>query len=970
MADRIRSHLHIFSPQQHHFSLVDLGTRQLPVALEIPEYVCPLTVCDNRPALQSMDRSEPCISLTSEEGGTYLFDGIITDQTVYRVMNNDYLYEDAIPPNPMEKLDGVAHDIVASADIGVSQLVVSAGPVGSGHGTIAFSCPHSPVISDRISALKTLSDQKYADYSGYDYPNISQLTTSCVDDTLKHGHSQQQYMQTEDTMTGVKRVERNPPFAPQGLLWQILEHIAPIISKDDIEWPKIACFTLDSGQQAVDLLDYPGITEAYGMGDHLDIQSVEHVDCPSRSIEYQMYTEKLGDRAQAFEGTAFGNVQDAAAAFLASGIVQPAAKDLSLPFRKIMSMSQHFNPTRSDTVSSSTAFVSGANRAEKRPGASGTLHLQSLYPDDLQDQSGQTKSNVSELSFEAKTYLKAIGQLPTRKTAPASTISTKAFIKALSKPSLVTLKTHNGLITPEYVGKSGLKILNINPSTLSLLKRSLTDRRRPICTWEELKTVSDGTVQRRGADSDLPCLMNIRKQKGLPNYLLSLDSCAPTVVVIYLGPSRAYSCIMFIDMCTCTTQTPLQSFSLKPQFKTSLESLAALKALISNLSIERRTLQQAKTHALTRLILGHVPNLAIPSKQIKQSAHYMHSANICTHTQGTYGFTQKLSSQHMSKRIGAASAAIGISDLHPKAIADNDALSDILDNENIHGDSFQQLSDSASTDLPAVSHTIRDITFIHSVQICETDVKNTLQQLRLASSLDKKVEMGFYWSTQLYNDAMSLARIDLLQKEEDSGLSSIPLSYTSITYNLDSAATQREEANRLQSSPLADCHTSKNRMQSTNNDTLNNSSASTFEEVKKDKGNHPSGTETTVYCGSKTHSETKLNVMNSSLLEGGSHCEYSASPKQSRTTESNLSNTRLVDNKEAKQNNALCTHSPTVQRCTSNSISSSPKKIADADIDTSVGVNTAMLLARLHKYIDKAEAMREGLDAKINASLV
>lgn len=80
---------------------------------------------------------------------------------------------------------------------------------------------------------------------------------------------------------------------------------------------------------------------------------------------------------------------------------------------------------------------------------------------------------MSELSVEARTYLGATSQSAIRKMRLISTISTKTLIKALSKPSLVTLKTHNGLITPECMGKSGLRILNLNPSSLSLLKRSL-----------------------------------------------------------------------------------------------------------------------------------------------------------------------------------------------------------------------------------------------------------------------------------------------------------------------------------------------------------------------------------------------------------------------------------------------------------------------------------------------------------------
>lgn len=955
MSSRISSHLHIFSPQQHHFSSADPRTRQLPMALEIPEYVCPLNVCGNKLTLQSMDKTEPCISLTSEEGGTYLFDGIITDQTVYKVMNNDYLYEDLVSPNPIDKLNNIARDIVAGADIGVSQLVVSAGPVGSGHGTIAFSCSNSPTNYDKSNALGHLSEPRRVDYSTYNYPTTSQLTASCVDDASKCSSLQQhQYIHVGDATKEAGVAESNSSFAPQGLLWQILEHTAPIRKKDNMEWPKIACFTLHTGQQVMDLLDYPGVTEAYGMGDHLDIQPVESIDCPKKSIEYQLYTEKLSDRAQAFEGTAFGNIRDAAAAFLASGIVQPAAKDLRLPFRKAMAMSQHSNPTRLDTTSDFATFVSGSDRQERRPGTSGTLHLQSLYPDDNYDQSSRSKSHMSELLLEAKTYLKSTGQSTTRRANP---ISNKAFINALSNPSLITLKTHNGLITPEHVRKSGLKILNLNPSTLSLLKRSLTDRRRPVCTWEELKTVSDGTMQRRGVDSDLPCLMNIRKQKGLPNYLLSMDSCAPTVVAIYFGPSRAHSCVMFIDMCTCTTQTPLQNFSLKPQFKTSLESLVALKTLIDNLSVEKRIMQQAKLYILARLILGHVPNLSIPSKHIKQSAQYMRSVSMPICAQGIYGDTQSVSNHYKYKGASTTVEPIDASDLNPKIVTtkiavDNDEFLDILNDENIHGGGLQQLSDSVSTTLQTINNSLHDITLIHSVQICETDVKNTLQQLRLASSLDRKVEMGFYWSTQLYNDAMTLARMGVLQKNEDYGFSSMPLSHTSIHDNPYSTTIQGEGI-----------------LQPTLTDVLTNSTISISSETKNDKNQHLVEAEAINYCDPQIHLENEMTIVEANHFVDGCHCEYSTSPEQNSMEENSLSTlvyTQLPDNKGEEQNRRLYTHSPALQHSINNPISSLSKKIANADIDSDA--DTTILLARLHKYIDRAEAMMDDLDTRINTS--
>lgn len=933
MAGRIRSYLHIFSPQQHHFPLIDPGARQLPMALEIPEYICPLHICDNNPTLQSLHQSEPCISLASEAGGTYLFDGIITDQTVYRAMNSVYLYEQVVPPNPLEKLDAIACDIAAGANAGVSQLVVSAGPVGSGHGTIAFSCLQSSVAADRGSASRIFADQRCGtcstcEYQGsYQSADLNQLITSCVDDALKQvGSSQHHRLQT---MTPAKEpIRRESSPTPQGLLWRILKHLTFASDKNDTEWPKLACFTLDSGQQVMDLLDYPGITEAYGMGDHLDMQSIDYVDCPDKSVEYQMYTEKFGDRAQTFEGTAYGNVHDAASAFLASGIVQPGAKDLTLPFRKAMSMSQHFNPLKSSVISNSNTFTTGGTVLEKRTNASGTLHIQSLYPDDPQDQSGSktTRSHVSELSVEARTYLGATSQSAIRKMRLISTISTKTLIKALSKPSLVTLKTHNGLITPECMGKSGLRILNLNPSSLSLLKRSLSDRRRPICTWDELTSVSDGTAQRRGSELELPCLLNIRKQTGLPNYVLAMDSCGPTVVVIYLGPSQAYSCIIFVDICTCTTQTPLQQFSLKPQFKTSLESLAALKSLVDNLSTEKRASQPAKAYMLTRLILGHVPNLSLSSKEAKRSVQHVPTTHRFTYLQDICKSTQKASGQCMYREADTALESISISDSNLNVAEEHDTLSDVLDNDHIHESALQQISDSVSTDLPAINYAPRDITFIHSVQICETDAKNTLQQLRLASSLDKKVEMGFYWSTQLYNDAMCLARIDLLQKEGDDNLSSMPVSHISDQYDSQSVADCKENPYASHGSPVSRSCTVVNLVRPDQGDTFDSNLVSAYDKLQTNKEDN---------CG-------ELTVMNSGLPTRKEESQYKSFSSPSKTEETKDS----LPNK----------HLPILQS------PSAP--------DSSQSQVVTTLLLRLHKYIDRAQAMRDEIDAKITAGLI
>ena len=961
MTSRSRSYLHIFSPQQHHLSLADVGAKQLPMALEIPEYVCPLQICDNNLTLQSLHQSEPCISLTSEEGDTYLFDGIITDQTVYRAMNNEYLYEEIIPPNPVEQLETIARDIVSAASTGLSQLVVSAGPVGSGHGTIAFSCSHSSLIADTISNSRMQADQRQVTHSVYDYQgssqtvNVSQLITSCIDDISKQASSLQQHIQSEAITREAESIRCESSSAPQGLLWQILKHISSAISNEDIEWPKIACFTLDSGQQVIDLLDYPGVTEAYGMGAHLDMKAVEYTDCPDKSVEYQMYIEKFGDRAQAFEGTAFGNIQDAATAFLASGIVQQAAKNLNLPFRKAMSMSQHSNPLRSDAVSGSNTFASGAT-TERRTGTSGTLHLQSLYPDDLPDLSGRTKSHTSELSFEARAYLKAADQSNSKKMRPISTLSTKAFTKALSKSSPITLKTHQGLVTPECVGKSSLKILNINPSTLLLLKRSLIDRRRPICTWEELKTVSDGTIQHRGSTLGLPCLMNIRKQKGLPNYLLAMDSCAPTVVSIYLGPSRAYSCILFIDICTCTTQTPLQQFSLSPQFKTSLESLAALKSLVDNVSVEKQSLLQAKTYTLTRLILGHLPNLARSSKEIKRSSQHTPS-NQSTHPQCNCRPTQKIPSQNILKEGSAALESMDI-DLNLNTITEHDMLSDALDDERIHGSTLQQLSDSTSIGLQEVTHVLHDITFIHSVQICETDAKNTLQQLRLASSLDRKVEMGFYWSTQLYNDSMRLARMGLLPKEGDCGLASVPLGCASIHYDSNSVSCV-EKVYGLQSPLLIEDRTSNEVVRPVQSNMFN-IMASVPKEIEADKRDHQAKTEPAFSSSSEMHPLDGLKPGNSNRFAEEHWYGQSTSPKQPNGIEGSPSSTHSPDNKTEKHDITSDKCSPAPHFLSNDSISSPPKEV------TNSGVNTNMLLVRLRNYIDKAEAMRDRLDAKIN----
>lgn len=946
MAGRIKSYLHIFSPQQHHFSLIDHGARQLPMALEISEYVCPLQICDDNPILQSLHQSEPCISLASEVGGTYLFDGIITDQTVYRAMNSEYLYEQIIPPNPLEKLNAIACDIATGANVGVSQLVVSAGPVGSGHGTVAFSCSQPSAVIDRASVSRISADQRYGAYSVYDCQDSHrsadhQLITNSIDDTLKQVSSLQQHPQI---MASAKEpVKRESSSTPQGLLWQVLKHLTLVNSKDDIEWPKMACFTLDSGQQVMDLLDYPGITEAYGMGDHLDMQSIDYVDCPDKSVEYQMYTEKFGDRAQAFEGTAYGNIHDAASAFLASGIVQPGAKDLSLPFRKAMSMSQHFNPLKSAVVSNST-FTTGGTVSEKRTSASGTLHIQSLCPDDPQDQSESktVKSHASELSVEDKTYLGITGQSIIRKMRFISTIPTKTLIKALSKPSIVTLKTHNGLITPEYIGKSGLKILNLNPSSLSLLKRSLSDRRRPICTWDELTSVSDGTAQRRGSELELPCLLNIRKQKGLPNYVLAMDSCGPTVVIIYLGPSRAYSCIIFIDICTCTTQTPLQQFSLKPQFKTSLESLAALKSLVDNLSAEKSTLQPAKAYMLTRLILGHIPNLSLPSKEAKRSIQHVHTTHQSTYLQDIYKSTQKVSSQCIYRGADATLESIGVLESKLNAAEEHDTLSDILDNNHTHESALQQISDSVSTDLHTINYTSHDITFIHSVQICEADAKNTLQQLRLASSLDKKVEMGFYWSTQLYNDAMCLARIDLLQTEGDRSLSSMPVSHTSLQYDSQSVADCKEKPYVSQSSPISGC-TIVDLVQPDQDSTLNGNLASVHNELVTNKKDDYNDMVTVIPSDSQGYLSDEPTTVNSSLLvkeEEPQHEHFSLS-------------TKTEEAKDTPSNR----HLPILQ-----SPNNIPGPFQSQTITT--------LLLRLHKYIDRAQAMRDEIDAKITAGLV
>lgn len=186
--------------------------------------------------------------------------------------------------------------------------------------------------------------------------------------------------------------------------------------------------------------------------------------------------------------------------------------------------------------------------------------------------------------------------------------------------------------------------------------------------------------------------------------------------------------------------------------------------------------------------------------------------------------------------------------------------------------------------------------------------------------------MGFYWSTQLYNDAMCLARIDLLQKEGDDNLSSMPVSHISDQYDSQSVADCKENPYASHGSQVSRSCTVVNLVRPDQGDTLDSNLVSAYDKLQTNKEDN---------CGEST-------VMNSGLPTRKEESQYKSFSSPSKTEET----------KDFLPNR----HLPILQS------PSAP--------DSSQSQVVTTLLLRLHKYIDRAQAMRDEIDAKITAGLI
>lgn len=598
--------------------------RSIDLGVEICEYVSHLS--------EGSTSTYPVIALPSEQSDKHIFADLIVEPGVYHAMHDDYCEPHANLP-PLECINKLASSIATRASNGTSQLILSLGPVGSGHGTLAFGTIDSgkPVQIERIRLPKHLQKLEAGQPPAYS----ASIDLSLLAPWEQKRHLTLQQAQHERAVREELEFRKEVRRVPRGLLWATIQAIGPNLSKESVEWPKMACFTIEPGSRIADLLDYP-VGEEYGLSDLQIIEEATYTDVLNCPADFQMYFEKVHNRAQDFDMALYSDPSLAATAFLRSNIYNPAAKDLSMSYRNAM------------------RHAAGESSCYGEP--------------------SQLSESRSVTVYESEAGPPAVPGL--------HDCLTRKIRQGI--PAIRELRPKGGIITRADLARAGVRFMSVNPSTLHLLHLSLHGSRRPLCTWNGIKAVQDrGRLASRTQPSN-PTLSTIRKRVGLDEYTLALDACGPTVTILYLGPTHDNACIIFVDCCTCTMHTPLEGFTASPQMQISLQTLSALKSLIACLHKGEKTLLTAKTHLLTRILVGHMPDLIREEGEPQRN--------------GTE--VRRVSRQNVSR------------------------------------------SDTASTiDVPEDGPSIL---IFHSIQAASIDLKSTAQQLRLAAFLDQQVEMGYY----------------------------------------------------------------------------------------------------------------------------------------------------------------------------------------------------------------------------------
>ncbi|TNJ29440.1 hypothetical protein GMRT_10268 [Giardia muris] len=622
---RMASFLHVFPPQPRHIQMGSADGRSIDLGVEICEYVTHLS--------EGSTTTFPVIALSTDQSDKHIFADLIVEPGVYHAMHDDYCEPQTNSP-PLEVINKLASMIAARASSGASQLILSFGPVGSGHGTLSFGTIDSgkPVQIERIPLPKHLKKLEVGQTSAY----ATSVDLSLLTPWEQKRHLTLQQAQHERAVREELEFRKEVRRVPRGLLWATIQAVGPDLAKESVEWPKMACFTIEPGSRIADLLDYP-VGEEYGLSDMQVIEEATYTDVLNCPADFQMYFEKVHARAQDFDMALYPDPSMAATAFMRSNIYNPAAKDLSMSYRSAMRQ------------------AAGESSCHGEP-----------------SQLSESRSIVTVHESEAGPF-----------AAPGPYDYLNKKIRQ-GIPTIREIRTRGGVITHRDLARAGVRFMSVNPSTLHLLHLSLHGSRRPLCTWDSIKLVQDrGRLASRTQPSS-PTLSTIRKRVGLNDYTLALDACGPTVTILYLGPARGNSCIIFVDCCTCTMHTPLEGFTAAPQMQTSLQALSALKTLISSLHKGEKTLLAAKAHFLTRILVGHMPDL------IKEGGE--------------------------PQRIGTEVRRSSQND-----ISRSDTASSI----------------EASDDRPS-------ILIFHSIQGASIDAKSTAQQLRLAAFLDQQVELGYY----------------------------------------------------------------------------------------------------------------------------------------------------------------------------------------------------------------------------------